>query len=70
LADIRVAKQNIKPSMESEQQANCPQVRKGIASKANFSKTQKGSKIIRLPLSESEYSLIVNDRKLFRSWLV
>ena len=56
--------------MESQEQTNSPQVRKRVASKENILLIPKGSKIIRLPLLESEYKSTIQDRKLFRKWLL
>lgn len=55
--------------MESKLSTESQQVRKRKANKEIFLQTPKGSKIIRLPISESEYQATINDRKLFRTWL-
>lgn len=50
--------------MESE-----PKVRKRTASKTNFIKTPKGTKIIRLPISEIAYGQIIKEPKDFRDFI-
>jgi hypothetical protein len=55
--------------MESKIESKTLLFRKRKASKENFAQTSRGTRIIRLPITEIDYETIVSDAELFRFWV-